>query len=266
MSADNYRISIIITSYNKRDFLVEAIDSVIGQTFRPHEIIIADDGSTDGSRETIRHYMDRHPGWITGIFQETNVGIPKNRNSALRVVTGNYVGILDGDDLFMPGKLEKQVAALQASPDARVVYSNFRRVAEDGRTPIELRFSSPQPQGDVLADVASIKFGLLRTLIADYELVRAAGFMDERYTKCDGLLLSIQLASMCRFAYIHEPLVSKRSHPGSDSVSNTTMDSLHDNFGIFHDIQPLLSRLDENTIRTVNECWKKRLIKQLNKL
>jgi len=266
MPADDYLVSIIITSYNNRDFLVEAVDSVIGQTFRPHEIIIADDGSTDGSRETICNYVDRHPGWIRGIFHETNVGIPKNRNSALQVVTGNYVGILDGDDLFLPTKLEKQVAALRANPDARVVYSNFRRVEGDGRTEIELRFARPQPQGDVLADMASIKFGLLRTLIADYDLVKAAGFMDERYTKCDGLLLSIQLAGMCKFAYIHEPLVNKRNHPGSDSAYNTTMDSLHDNFGIFYDIQPLLSNLDKSTVRTVNERWKKRLIKQLNKL
>jgi glycosyltransferase involved in cell wall biosynthesis len=266
MQDDDYRISIIITSYNKRDYLVEAIESVIGQTFRPHEIIIADDGSSDGSRDTIRDYMARYPGWIRGIFQEHNVGIPRNRNSALHTVTGNYVGILDGDDLFLPTKLEKQVAALRRNPAARVVYSNFRRVEEDGSTEVELRFSKPQPQGDILADAASIKFGLLRTLIADYDLVKAAGFMDERYTKCDGLLLSIQLAGMCEFAYVHEPLVNKRNHPGSDSVSNTQLDSLHDNFGIFYDIQPLLSRLDEHAHRTVNERWKKRLIKQLNKL
>jgi glycosyltransferase involved in cell wall biosynthesis len=266
MQADDYRISIIITSYNKRDYLVEAVDSVIAQTLRPHEIILADDGSGDGSRETIREYMDRYPGWIRGIFQEQNVGIPKNRNAALRTVTGNYVGILDGDDLFLPSKLEKQVAALQANPDAKVVYSNFRRVEEDGTTEVELRFDEPQPQGEVLADVASMKFGLLRTLIADYELVKAAGFMDERYTMYDGLLLSIQLAAMCPFAYIHEPLVNKRNHPGSDSTSNTTMDSLYEQVGIFRDIQPLLAGLDDSTIRSVNKRWKKRLIKQLNKL
>ena len=90
--------------------------------------------------------------------------------------------------------------------------------------------------------------------------------MDERFTMYDGLLLSIQLAGMCPFAYIHEPLVNKRNHPGSDSVSNTTMDSLYEQFGIFRDIQPLLAGLDESTISSVNKRWKKRLIKQINKL
>ena len=108
MQADDYRISIIITSYNKRDYLVEAVDSVIAQSLRPHEIIIADDGSGDGSRETISEYMHRYPDWIRGIFQEQNVGIPKNRNAALRAVTGKYVGKLEGEDQFMPSKLQKQ--------------------------------------------------------------------------------------------------------------------------------------------------------------
>ena len=267
MQADDYRISVIITSYNKRDFLIEAMDSVIGQTFRPHEIIVADDGSSDGSPEAIRDYMTRYPGWLRGIFQEHNVGIPKNRNSALQAVTGNYVGILDGDDLFLPDKLEKQVAALRANPAAGVVYTNFRRVEEDGSTEVELRFDKPQPQGEVLADIARMKFGLLRTLIADFDLVRQAGFMDERFPRYDGLLLSIRLASMTPFAYLHEPLVNKRQHPGSDSTSNTVFDNLQEQLGIFRDIQPLLaSRLDADTIRSINERWKHRLIKQLNKL
>ena len=266
MQANDYRISIIITSYNKRDFLIEAVDSVIAQTFRPHEIIIADDCSSDGSRETIQAYVTRYPGWIKGIYQEKNVGIPANRNSALRAVSGNYVGILDGDDLFLPSKLEKQVAALRANLEAKVVYSNFRRVEEDGKTEVELRFSKPQPQGNVLADTARMRCGQLRTLIANYDMVKEAGFMDERYIKYDGELLAIKLASMCQFAYIHEPLVNKRNHPGSDSASNTAMDSLLERVGVFHDIQPLLADLDKRTIRKINQRWKKMLIKRIKKL
>ena len=122
-------------------------------------------------------------------------------------------------------------------------------------------------QGEVLADIARMKFGLLRTLIADYDLVRQSGFMDERFPRYDGLLLSIKLASMTSFAYLHEPLVNKRVHPGSDSTSNTVFDNLQEQLGIFRDIQPLLaSRLDEATVKSVNERWKHRLIKQLNKL
>ena len=266
MKADDYSISIIITSYNKRDYLVEALDSVIAQTLPPHEIIVADDASTDGSQDTIRDYMRRHPDLVRGIFQPENIGIPKNRNTALRTVTGNYVGILDGDDTFVPHKLERQVEALRRLPGTRAVYSNFRRVSADGKTEVELRYTESQPQGDILASVAMQNFGLLRTLIADYDAVQAVGLMNERYTKTDGLLLSIQLAGICKFAYVHEPLVNKRQHPGSDSVKNTILDSLHDNIGIFYDIQPLLAALNPKTAAAVNERWKKRLIKLLNRL
>ena len=83
MNINDFRASIIVTSYNKVDYLIESVDSVIAQTLRPHEIIIADDGSTDESRDAIHAYTDRHPGWIKGIYQPQNVGIPANRNSAL---------------------------------------------------------------------------------------------------------------------------------------------------------------------------------------
>src|SRR5262245_56185453 len=126
MDERDIRISIIITSYNHRAYLVEAIESVLDQTRLPHEIIVADDMSSDGSQDAIREYERRYPGLVRGLLQEHNRGIPGNRNAALRIVTGNYVGILDGDDRFLPHKLETQVAALQQHPRARVVYGNFR--------------------------------------------------------------------------------------------------------------------------------------------
>ena len=81
------QVSLIITSYNQQEYLREAIESAIDQTVAAFEIIVADDHSTkDGSIETIREYAARYPGLVRGLFQEKNVGIPKNRNSALRMV------------------------------------------------------------------------------------------------------------------------------------------------------------------------------------
>jgi glycosyltransferase involved in cell wall biosynthesis len=98
------QISLIITSYNQQEYLREAIESAIDQTVAAFEIIVADDHSTkDGSIETIREYAARYPGLVRGLFQEENVGIPKNRNSALRMVKGDHVAILDGDPMT-PGK------------------------------------------------------------------------------------------------------------------------------------------------------------------
>src|SRR5436309_16084799 len=102
------RVSVIITSYNQQEYLREAIESAIDQTVATFEVIVAADHSTkDGSIETIRQYAARYPGLVRGLFQEQHVGIPKHRNSALGVVKGNYVAILDGDDRLLPGFVER---------------------------------------------------------------------------------------------------------------------------------------------------------------
>src|SRR5437660_9519715 len=110
------RVSVIITSYNQQQYLREAIESAIDQTVAAFEIIVADDHSTkDGSIQTIREYAARYPGLVRGLFQEKNVGIPKNRSSALRMVQGNYVAIVDGDDRLLPRFIERHGAALTAT-------------------------------------------------------------------------------------------------------------------------------------------------------
>ena len=265
MRRKDFRVSIIVTSYNANDFLIGAIESVISQTLRPHEIIIADDCSTDGSIETIRSYEKAYPGWIRGVFQPQNVGIPLNRNAALRAVKGNYVGILDGDDSFVPHKLEQQFMSLAASPDAKVVFSNYRCVETDG-TELNLRYVDEQPQGEILASVAALNYGILRTMVADYTAVRDAGFMDERYPKLDGLWLTVKLASTCRFCYVHEPLVYKKEYPGSDSRKNTVLERLHDHVGIHSDMQPLLAKLDGDTVQGINILWHNRMVSLIRAL
>src|SRR5215212_3522426 len=196
MNERDFKISIIITSYNQRAYLIEAIDSVLAQSYMPHEIIIADDMSSDGSRDTIRQYERNFPGLVRGVFQMQNQGIPRNRNAALSTVTGNYVGILDGDDWFLPHKLEQQVAALRFDPHARLAYGNFR-VVDEHRRALRLKWKEPQPCGYAFCDIAKGKKGLLRTLVADYQAVKDAGFMDLRFTRYDGLWLTIKLAAVC---------------------------------------------------------------------
>ena len=127
------QVSLIITSYNQQEYLREAIESAIDQTVAAFEIIVADDHSTkDGSIETIREYAARYPGLVRGLFQEKNVGIPKNRNSALQMVKGDYVAILDGDDRLLPGFIERHGAALIANPQAHVSYSNRYDINQHG--------------------------------------------------------------------------------------------------------------------------------------
>lgn len=251
----DFRISIIVTSFNLHSYLEEAIESVLCQSKAPYEILIADDHSTDGSQDLIRAYEKRYPGLIRGVFQKQNVGIPRNRNTALEMVRGNYVGILDGDDVFLPDKLSLQVEALKENPNSRAAYGNFNIVDSDLNF-IAKKWNCQQPSGDIFREVAKLKTGLLRTLIVDYELVKEAGFMDERLPRYDGLWLTIKLATKCEFAYVDKVLLDKRDHTSSDSKQITFEEHLHDLKLIFCDLNPLLDSIDSTEQRKISSVWK----------
>jgi glycosyltransferase involved in cell wall biosynthesis len=263
MEPMEFRVSVVITSYNQREYLKQALDSVIGQSLPPYEIIVADDASSDGSQELIEFYMDRYPGLVKAILHRENRGIPRNRNSALGQVEGDYVGILDGDDLFVPDKLERQYRALRLMPGARAVYGNFKKIDPQGR-PLGLKWTKNQPQGNIFPEVACLKFGLLRTLVADYRAVKAAGLLDENYGHYDGLWLTIKLAQFCKFAYVHEPLVLKREHAqgwSKDKRRKASGEFLRELSRMHRDLQPLLASVDHEVARKVNASWQAHLAK-----
>jgi glycosyltransferase involved in cell wall biosynthesis len=111
------RISVIVTSFNQEDFIGEALQSVVDQDYDELEILACDDASTDGTFEVLRSWAERDPR-VRVILAEHNTGLSENRNRGLRARTGEFVALLDGDDLMRPGKLRAQVEALIAHPDA----------------------------------------------------------------------------------------------------------------------------------------------------
>ena len=121
-------VSCIITSYNSDSLLKAAVDSVLKQTHTVDEIIIADDFSSDHSRELIRSLCADHP-CIRAILREQNIGVAANRDLAIREAKGEFITTLDGDDLFSENKVEYEYHALKehkrevAYSDIRVVYS-----------------------------------------------------------------------------------------------------------------------------------------------
>lgn len=122
------RVSVIIPSYNHRRYLRQCIDSVLEQTYRDFEIIVVDDGSTDGSVEILEGYGNR----IKLICQQ-NRGTQGARNAAIAASSGELIALLDSDDAWLPHKLERQVEAMAARPDGGLVYSFAYFTDETGR-------------------------------------------------------------------------------------------------------------------------------------
>lgn len=117
-------VSGIIIFLNAGDFLAEAIDSVLAQTYDHWELMLVDDGSTDKSTEIALCYVEQHPSKIRYLEHEghQNRGMSRSRNLGISDAKGAYIAFLDADDVWLPKKLEQQVDILNACPEAMMVY------------------------------------------------------------------------------------------------------------------------------------------------
>jgi glycosyltransferase involved in cell wall biosynthesis len=118
-------ISIVLTSYNRKDFILEQLDSIVAQTYRDWELIIVDDCSTDGSEEIIQEFIRKNRDKkIIFVRNEKNVGVAKNFEKGLRLASGKYIAVCDSDDVWLGDKLERELQFLK-SGNYGMVYSDL---------------------------------------------------------------------------------------------------------------------------------------------
>jgi glycosyltransferase involved in cell wall biosynthesis len=123
------KVSVIIPTYNRVEYIARAIDSVLNQTYQDFEIIVIDDGSTDQTKEKLIPYKDK----IKYVYQE-NGGISEARNRGIQESTGKYLAFLDSDDWWLSEKLAEQVNILDTHPTVGIVYSRMPIINEKGET------------------------------------------------------------------------------------------------------------------------------------
>jgi glycosyltransferase involved in cell wall biosynthesis len=123
-------VSVIMPVYNVERYLAQSIDSVLAQTFQDFELIIVDDGATDGSASIYSAYDDPR----IRIIRQKNRGLAGARNTGIRSAKGAFIGLLDSDDIWRPDKLEKHIAHLCSRPDVGVSYSASEFIDEHGQS------------------------------------------------------------------------------------------------------------------------------------
>lgn len=128
------KLSICIITYNQDKYIERAIESALMQQCNfTREIIISDDCSTDGTREIIASYAAKYPDLIKAHFAENNLGMLRNWEKALKLCTGKYIALLEGDDFWNdPLKLQKQYNILQTHPDVVISFTNATNKYESG--------------------------------------------------------------------------------------------------------------------------------------
>jgi glycosyltransferase involved in cell wall biosynthesis len=126
------RVAVIVICYNLEEYIGDCIRSVVGQTARNLQIVVVDDGSTDASWPIIRELAAEDPRIVA--VRQANSGRPAGaRNAGLRVADGEYVCFLDGDDLYEPEKIERELRMFASHPELDVVFHDMHLVGRDGK-------------------------------------------------------------------------------------------------------------------------------------
>ena len=148
-------ISVIVPCYNQGIYLKETIQSALASTYRPLEIIIINDGSTDDSLELARVLEAQHPE--VQVLNQANAGVTKARNMGIAKAQGEYILPLDGDDLISATYIEKGIAVLSMRPEVKVVYCQAEKFSDSGRKPWKLKpFSLQQLAKDNMIFVSAL--------------------------------------------------------------------------------------------------------------
>lgn len=124
-------VSVIIPVYNRRELITRAVDSVLTQTLPPTEIILVDDGSTDGTREIVENLAARNPNVC--LIVQANAGSSAARNRGIEAAKGEWIAFLDSDDVWIPEKLANSFALVEREPDIDFVHTNWLAHYPDGR-------------------------------------------------------------------------------------------------------------------------------------
>lgn len=126
---DDQKVSVIVPVYQAARYVAETIRSILNQTYQNFEVVIIDDGSPDNSVEICEQFADPR----IRIIRQPNRGLPGARNAGVRHAQGNYISILDADDLWLPEKLEKHVHHLNTSPEVGLSFSYSAFIDGDGK-------------------------------------------------------------------------------------------------------------------------------------
>lgn len=209
-------VSIIIPTYNSLRWLSQAIDSALAQSLRDCEVIIVDDGSTDGTEGRI---SDRY-GHDIRLFRKENGGLASARNLGLAQATGDYIQFLDADDYIHKDKAERHAAFLDNHPDVDVVYCHSLSFRDESPSLLADWWTKPYYRsGDIFQDILDQPFILAHATLSRAAVIRHSNGFDESLANLVDGEFWIRLASQgAIFQFLDgDPLAYYRIRSGSQS-------------------------------------------------
>lgn len=204
-------VSVIIPTYNRANYLVESLDSVLAQTYRNLEVIVVNDGSTDETKTKLVPFLDR-----ISYFEKSNGGKSSALNLGLKHISGDYVWVFDDDDVALPELVELHISVFESQPEVDFVYSGFAYFeGKDADNVIETVEATAHPEGEMLGQLLSGNFISGVSVVVRKRCYDRVGIYDERLIRAQDYDMWIRLARAgFKAGVIRQPLVRVRKHDG----------------------------------------------------
>ncbi len=212
-------VSVVIPVYNMEKYVAEAIDSVLSQTFRDFEVIVVDDGSTDGSPAVLAAYGNR-----VRVIRQTNRGGAAATNIGIHRARGRWISWLSADDVWEPTKLERQVEIVSARPDVGMVYTDYVYVDPEGIVLSGEHFPCPSTRTRRLLWLARRCFINASSTLIRKDVFHRVGLYDETDRLTPDWDLWFRIALDYEIVHVPEPLVQYRIHPEQTSARRDLME------------------------------------------
>jgi glycosyltransferase involved in cell wall biosynthesis len=220
-------VSVIIPTFNSSAYIAESVESILRQTYQDFEIIIVDDGSSDGTRRIIERYAGRSGKTIRCLYQN-NRGPGAARNHGMRYAQGKFIAFLDADDVWMPAKLSKQVSVMNNYPDIGLVYCDNYFVDKERRVLPDSAHRHALPSGDITLQFFYRYFMFTSAVLARRFCIEQTGFFREDIFVGEDYHYFIRLCYGRMVGLVDEKLLEKRvlkeSLSNRDSMLNARND------------------------------------------
>jgi glycosyltransferase involved in cell wall biosynthesis len=214
-------VSIIVPTYNRRDLLPRALDSIVAQTFSDWEIVLVDDGSNDGTDDLAAEYAAGLGDRLVYLRQD-NLGSSAARNRGIEACRGRFVAFLDSDDEFVPHKLDRQLQLFELRPELGFVYSDYAYVDLEGvdhpsSFDTNCRLAREVPSTAIAPGLHVCGDDLFDCLLRGYFIATIVGMVRRRVlgegirfatdqAYAEEWLFHLAVTSACRAGFVDEPL------------------------------------------------------------
>ena len=219
-------VSICIPTYNRKDFLKETLQSVFAQTYKDYEVVIVDDGSTDGTEE-----MMKSIGRPVRYYWVDHIGQYAARNKLIELAHGKYITFVDSDDLLFPDTIERLIKAIEKHGPDVIAYG--AHVGLDKKGGFVKRKLRPLPSGNITAELFEFIYVHSCGMICAKKLYEEVGGFDASLKCCAFYKLLLKLSVKYKFIPVEGPTFKRRRHKDNVSVRsfanrNTEFDVLED--------------------------------------